>query len=124
MVTQSLFIPGRLPGLNELMRSARAGRMQSARERKAVLLRVTRAVQAAGLQRIGRAHVSFSWHEANRRRDLDNIAAGGAKVVLDALVAAKVLPDDGWDEVVGLAHHFLVSPDRPGVEVVLLGWAA
>ena len=54
--------------------------------------------------------IRFDWHEMGRERDLDNIAAGGRKFILDAMVAAKVLPGDGWRWVRGFRDQFWLGP--------------
>ena len=36
----------------------------------------------------------FRWAEKHGRRDLDNVAAGGRKIIIDGLVDEGVLPDD------------------------------
>ncbi len=52
------------------------------------------------------ATFTFSWAEPDRHRDPDNIAAGGTKLVMDALVDAGVLPKDGAAYVAELHHGF------------------
>lgn len=47
----------------------------------------------------------------------DNVCGAGQKLVLDGLVAAGILPGDGWAHVRGLEHAFVVDADRPGVLV-------
>jgi len=44
----------------------------------------------------GRVMLHFEWIEKDKRRDPDNIAAGGRKLILDGLVKAGVLKGDGW----------------------------
>jgi len=62
----------------------------------------------------------FVWHEKNRRRDKDNIAFG-KKFILDALVQAGILSDDGWRYVNGFQDTFLLAKGSAaeGVEVTL-----
>ena len=118
---QSVFIPGQLPGMNEIIRTA-AGAGGSctnySKLKKALNLELWAVIKQARLVRPARAvRVAFHWREPNRRRDLDNIAAG-KKFVLDALVDANVLEDDGWLFVVGLADMFSVV-DRKHVGVLV-----
>lgn len=61
--------------------------------------------------------LTFEWREANKKRDLDNVAAG-KKLVIDALVAAEVLKGDGWKYVQGFRDYFEVA-DEPGVLVTI-----
>lgn len=67
----------------------------------------------------GRVILEFTWHEIDRRRDPDNVAAGGRKLVLDGLVKAGVLGGDGWRYVQSWTDRFDIQPDRPGVAVQL-----
>ncbi len=127
-MTQELFIPGPLPGLNELLEDhdarwvSRRGKRSSAyRKTKKEWHGVIGALAvAARLRRVDHPVVlSFSWRERNRRRDIDNVAAGGCKLIADALVRVGVLPNDGWKWIRGLRHEFEVDKLRPGVLVRL-----
>lgn len=120
-----LFVPGPLPGLNELIAAAKR-RGPNCWNGYAVLKRrwgetLAAAMAAARPPRVSRAWLGFRWVEATRRRDPDNLAAGGRKLLLDALVRAGILPNDGWRGVVGWTDRFAVDPRRPGVELVLVG---
>lgn len=128
------WVPGPLPGLNDLLAAAkRVARQGGGRARgggrwngyaalKAHWQRVvTLEMRAVGLAPVpvgARVHLLFEWHEAARRRDPDNIAAGGRKLILDALVHAGIVPGDGWATIAGWTDHFLVSPSA-GVRVTL-----
>ncbi len=59
----------------------------------------------------------FWWYERNRRRDPDNVAAGGRKLVLDGLVSAGVLEGDGWHHIRSWEDQWFVNPEKPGVFV-------
>jgi len=75
----------------------------------------------AGLPRPvpGPAWLSFLWCEAERRRDPDNVRAGGTKIILDGLVQAKVLPKDGVRDVVRFAGDDYEYGARVGVVVTV-----
>lgn len=62
---------------------------------------------------------SFTWHCNNRRKDKDGIVAGGRKVILDGLVSARFLPNDGWKHVGNFKDTFVVDKDNVGVQIVL-----
>jgi Holliday junction resolvase RusA-like endonuclease len=64
------------------------------------------------------AHVDFQICEVSRRRDPDNFCSGASKLVLDALVKARVLPNDGWDGVLSISYSWAVA-ERPSVRVTL-----
>lgn len=119
-MTQRLWIPGRLPGANEIIKAAKSGRGKTggySRMKIPLTEMIAGLAIRAGLKRVARAKFRFVWKEPSRRRDPDNIIAG-AKFVFDGLVAADVLFDDGWDEVTAVAHFWIVS-DEPGVEVFI-----
>lgn len=67
------------------------------------------------------AVIEFVWYEPDRKRDPDGVAAGGAKLILDGLVAAGILAGDGSRNVRRLAHDFVYDAQLLiGVEVRLL----
>jgi len=119
---QTLWIPGRLPGLNEIVEDAKGsggrGRKYSKSKREETD-RIAWLAKAARLKPMGRVRVIFEWREPNLKRDVDNIRAG-AKYVLDGLVAAKVLAKDGRKHVVGLADEYGLDRLLPGVLVTLI----
>jgi Holliday junction resolvase RusA-like endonuclease len=120
-MTQELFIPGPLPGLNELISAAKGAGGSGAhysRLKREWGETVWAYAKKARLKRaLDPVTITFTWREKNRRRDLDNIAGGGQKLVLDGLVKAGVLEDDGWEHVYSIEHRFQVDPGRPGVLV-------
>ena len=118
----TLWISGPLPGQNELVAAAKGfggrgyGYSKIKRQWKDAVCLLARA---AHLPRYERAHVAFEWVEPNRRRDPDNVSGGGRKLILDGLVAAGVLPGDGWANVAGFAEAWRVDAQRPGVIVTI-----
>lgn len=127
---QELEIHGPLPGLNELIDAAKRGRTAGGvrhdrytRLKRRWTAAVAAVARAAGLQPVERAWLRFVWREPDRRRDPDNVAAGGRKLVLDGLVAAGVLPGDGWRAVAGWKDEFVVDAARPGVTVEIVACA-
>lgn len=117
MPTHHLWLPGRFLGLNDLLLN-RGSRIT---EKKRQCATVVLLAQAARVPRFASAHVSFEWAEPNKRRDPDNFCGGGAKVILDALQHAGVIPGDGWGHVLGLSHRWACDPKNPGVQVTLTG---
>lgn len=118
-MTAELWIPHKMPGLNELIAAAKGsgGRGLAYSRLKRQWGETIRNLAAEkGLPRFTKpVLLSFSWYEANKRRDPDNVAAGGRKLILDGLVAAGVLPGDGWRYVTGWADFFDISARHPGV---------
>lgn len=119
-MTQTFFIPGPLPGENEIIDACKGaggtGRIYSAMKKKWTN-DIALLVRSARIRPVPRAHIRFIWHERDRRRNPDNLCAA-IKFVLDGLVVAKVLENDGWDQIAGFTHAWDVS-GKPGVEVSL-----
>lgn len=116
-MTRTLTIPGRLPGLNDMIDAARGNRYASAKMKKEYTEMVAWCAKAARLPRMERVDLVVTWHEPNKRRDKDNIMAGGLKMILDGLVVAGVIKNDGWSEIGSINNHFEVDKDNPRVEV-------
>jgi Holliday junction resolvase RusA-like endonuclease len=117
IMTQSFFIPGPLPGMNDF--AGKKSRWHY-RELKANWgMSIGIRIGMAKLTPMKRAAVTFRWMEKNKRRDPDNLQFG-QKFVLDSLVTRGILPDDGWDEIVSLTHTFSVDARNPGVWVELV----
>jgi Holliday junction resolvase RusA-like endonuclease len=115
----SFAIPGRLPGLNDIIRSARGNRYGAAKEKKnaeRVIAHFARKLPEIAVP----VRVSIRWIEVDRRRDLDNIAGGGTKMILDALVKLRRIAADSRTCVRGISHEF-PDPcrDYPRIEVTL-----
>lgn len=116
-IVNHLFIGGPLPGMNELIESAKAGGrgMGYAKLKKVWTENVWALAKVAQLKPIvGRAKLHFHWIERDKRRDPDNIAAGGRKLILDGLVMAGVLEGDGWRFVDTWSDSFTTAPGQYG----------
>lgn len=66
---------------------------------------------------LARVELGFLWVERNRQRNPDNVASA-KKFILDGLVMAKVLENDGWGQVAGWTDSF-TTEGTPGVWVTL-----
>ncbi len=114
---QLLIIPHRLPGMNEF--AGRASRWFYTKLKAETQGSIEAAIRRQGLKPMQFAHLTYTWYEPNKKRDLDNIASA-CKFDNDALVACKILPDDGWAEVLSLAHYFVHVGKTAEVHVTLM----
>lgn len=114
-----LTIPGRLPGLNDMIDTARGNRYASAKQKKEYTELVAWCAKRARLPHFDRVDIVITWHEPHRQRDKDNIMAG-QKFVLDGLVEAGVLENDGWKQIGDVTHRFRVDAKNPRIEVELI----
>ena len=104
----SVFFTGRLPGLNEVTAANRRNRYAGAKQKARVEDALVAQLPAARATVPAGCHWRFTWYEADRRRDPDNIASA-TKFIFDALQAAGVLPNDNWHYVTALEHRFIVA---------------
>lgn len=124
-INLSFDIPFLLPGLNDLIQGAKTGRGPNNRYRKmkaeaeAHVTLFACAALGKQLSFLQAVQVHFLWREKNQRRDKDNIAAGGRKIILDTLTKMGVLHGDGWKGVSGFVDEFEVNRKNPGVTVTI-----
>ncbi len=114
-----LVIDGRLPGLNEIIKEAKKGR--GGYQPYAIMKREYTDEIAWLAKKMpkyhGQVEINITWYEKNYKRDIDNVAAGGTKLILDGLVLAGVLKDDSQKFVKSINHYFKVDKNNPRIEV-------
>lgn len=116
-MTYKITIPGRLPGLNEIIEANRINRFAGAKQKKDAQKLIK--LCARNLPVLTEpVKLEYLWIEQARRRDWDNIMAG-QKFVQDALVDAGKLTNDGWANIILVRHDFAVDKDNPRVEVTI-----
>lgn len=118
-----------MPGLNDLIACAKvSGRRNGQKNWNAYaamkkqwgeIIKLTALAQ--GIKPVTRVWIDYVWIEPNKKRDPDNVCAGGRKLILDGLVHAGVLPGDGWKHIAGHTDSFVVvaKGERSGVLVIL-----
>lgn len=118
--TLYITIPGRLPSLNEYTRANRANKYVGAKMKSESEDRILTCLlqQARRCRFTGPVSLHFHWVEKDKRRDLDNICFA-KKFILDALVTAQVITDDGWSYVNGFTDSFDVDPKYPHIEITI-----
>lgn len=116
-MTQYFIIKEKLPAFNEYQNMARANKYGHAAWKKKLTESIAQQIRAAGITPVRSAHLTFIWIEKDKRRDKDNISFA-RKFILDALVLAGVLKNDGWAEVKGFAEEFSAE-GRNEVVVIL-----
>ena len=116
-----LIIPGTLPSLNELIDAERTHRQKGAAVKKKAE-RIVRACiwqQIRGIKPRTPVKLHYFFYEPTRRRDKDNVASFAMKVIQDSLVKENILPNDGWNEVLGFTCDFELDNRNPRIEVVI-----
>ena len=115
-MTQTFFVPGPLPNVNDI---AGKNRWSYGKTKKTWTQRIATLALVARIKPVDRAVFAFEWREKDRRRNPDNIAGGGKKLIFDGLVTAHVIANDGWGQVAGWSDSFAVDAANPGVWVTL-----
>lgn len=108
-MTVKVEIPLKLPSLNEYINECRGNRFKANAYKKSIqdqigwnLIRVQKFKNPVWLH--------FHWIEANRKRDLDNIASA-KKFILDEMVEMGILQGDGWRYIRGFDDTFEVGDE-------------
>ena len=116
-----LFIPGPLPGLNEIINAKGnaygGGASAYTKMKKQWCGTIALLAHSQGIKTIGSGHFTYLFRERDKRRDPSNIAAGAVKLIEDGLQTAGLLENDGWKQVLGFSHHFMVDAKHPGCTV-------
>ena len=110
-------IPGRLPGLNEIIDAAKTHFGTYAKMKDEYTTTV--AWLAKKLPSYKKVALIIAWYEPDRRRDPDNIMAG-QKFILDGLVTAGTIPNDSQRYITGIMHRFGVDKQNPRIEVEIV----
>lgn len=112
-----LKIPGRLPGLNEIIDAAKShfGEYASMKETYTNMV----GWLAKKLPKYQRVNITITWYEPNEKRDPDNIMAG-AKFILDGLVKAGTIPNDTRRYIKSITHIPELDRKNPRVEVEIV----
>lgn len=124
-MSQKFVISGRLMGRNEHDYLNRSHWSKGKKAKEEEQEKVAWAIRKAKLQPVkGPVEIGVNYIEGRKKngrmRDVDNIAAGGDKVILDALVACGIIPDDNPKVVRNVYHWFGFNASNPRVEVEVM----
>jgi Holliday junction resolvase RusA-like endonuclease len=110
-------IPGRLPGLNEIITANSRHWAVAYRQKKEAKELVQ--LSALGIRPVkGKAVITITCYEPNRRRDIDNVRAGACKIILDALQDCEILKGDGQKYIADIIQPAVqVDKQNPRIEV-------
>lgn len=116
----ALWIEGEFTTLNEYIRAERGSLRHAAQIKRSETARVLAACRACGVPPVSDypVWIGFAWGISNLRRDPDNIRFA-AKFILDGMVRAGILRDDGAAEIAGFSYDAFRVTDPPGVLVTI-----
>lgn len=117
---ETLIIKGDLPTMNEIVDAAKKETFKYrpyAEMKRAYtdLVAWTTLSQLKGVK-FERVDLKITWFCKNKKKDPDNIMAG-QKFIIDGLVSAGLIPNDGWKNINSITHCFEIDSNNPRVEV-------
>lgn len=62
--------------------------------------------------------ITFNWYTPNIKKDPDNVSFS-KKSILDGLVEAGILVNDGRKQIAGFTDNFFLDKSNPHVEVII-----
>jgi Holliday junction resolvase RusA-like endonuclease len=104
-----IWLPGKLPGLNEIIAANRTHRQKGARLKRSTTRALAWVLRGFKVP-AGATRWHFHWIETSKRRDPDNIASG-VKFIFDAMITAGIIENDGWQQVTEIHHTFEVGSE-------------
>ncbi len=115
-----IIIPGELPGMNEMIATAKRGKRgyQPYAKMKSDYTKLCAMFAAKAIKKPieNPVFITFTWYCKNKRKDKDNIAAA-KKFILDGLQVAGIIKNDGWTEIIGWTDIFEIDKENPRVEI-------
>lgn len=115
---QKMVIPGELPGLNQILNVSKSHWAKYHKLKKQYTTLVAILARTCLKPCFSSVHIDIHWFCRNKKRDPDNICSA-KKFLLDGLVAAGILADDGWRCVSGFSDFLAIDRKNPRIEVVL-----
>lgn len=112
-------IPGELPTMNEIVAASKKHWSSYANMKKDYTFLVY--IHAQKLPNFNYVDVEITWYCKNKKKDKDNISGGGTKFILDGMVQAGVVGNDGWKNIGNITNHFEVDREFPRIEVRVVG---
>lgn len=114
---QKIKIVGKMPSLNEYIEACRRNAHCGARLKCNVEAGII--PQLAKLTKIEKpVHITFIWHEINKRRDKDNVAAA-KKFILDAMQKSGKLINDNNNYITGFSDYFEYGAKENAVTLII-----
>ena len=117
---EKLVIDGELPNLNEIIETSKMHWAKYAEEKRKWTETVAWLAKEQVKKKYKKIDLTFVWYCRNKRKDKDNIIAG-QKFIIDGLVQAGVIENDGWEQIGNISHFFSIDKENPRVEVIIKG---
>lgn len=105
--------------LNTYINKERSNRFMAAKVKKEETEYVYWVCKEQGLKQAKKpVQLNFYWYVVNQKKDPDNISFS-KKFIIDGLVTAGVLKNDGMKQVIGFEDHFILDKlEQVTVEII------
>ena len=115
-------IRGKLDGLNNVINASRTNQYKANNMKRKAHTVVIQAIREAKLPKVTKYPIKLKtvWYEPNKRRDADNVVAGGRKAILDAMVEIGIIEDDGIKFVDSFEDEVRCDRENPRIEIEIL----
>lgn len=111
-------IPGELTDLNTYVNAERSNKYAGAKIKENNTNVCT--LYAKRLPTITeQVEINITWYCESQKKDPDNISFG-KKFLIDGLVKAGVLKNDGWKQIKGFTDKFVLDRNNPRIEVEIM----
>ena len=124
MSCEILVVRGRLISTNTLINTARTNRFLAAKQKHDQMDIVTAEIlsdkEFRNNRYQGKVVVYIDFYEKDLKRDYDGVVGSGCKIILDALVENKIIPDDSRRFVTKVPCEVFVDKVNPRIEIRLV----
>lgn len=116
---EKIVIKGKLPGMNEIIKSNRTNRFKGGNMKSTYTQLVKlEAIRQCCQKFSDKVYIMINYYEPDNRRDDDNVHAG-AKFILDGLKAAGIIIDDRRKYVALKQNPVIVDRQNPRIEIFI-----
>lgn len=117
---QILKIDGRLPTMNEIIKANRTNIYVGSIQKKRYTNLVMMECMAQEIAKVdGKIDLHITFCCKDKRIDKDNCIAS-TKFILDGLIKANVIKNDGWDEIGNIRYDFMIDKKHPCIYIELI----
>lgn len=120
MKTQTLKIPGELTDFNTYINKERTNKFMAHKIKKEETEIIAWLCKSQGLQPMkSPVNILYQFYCKNKKKDKSNISATAKKFIEDGLVTARVLTNDGWNDISGDQTEWYIDSEDPRIEVTI-----
>lgn len=111
-------IEGELCDLNTYINKERMNKFAAANIKKKLTEKCIKATKQIPYK-YDKIYLTFTWVCKNKKKDPDNIAFA-KKFIIDGLVRAGIIPNDGWNNIAGFKDEFFCEPEENARVIVTI----